>query len=1172
VNDTKYNEAYTLLGNTFCLSDTSTFNNNDVNDSYYLQPSLHPYQVAHVLNHQSEIASQHAFQVGLPSELVDSLLKYSEEWGLVDLLRGYTANPSPLGHHHNDNDSDKFVMIENREWCTHHFDKGEHSISPANEATYESILSALSNGGLLSSLLISIGEALNLNALAVYRLSFHGTSYVESSNEVKVATQTHGYKLMIPLLLESSDAELFITSDSGYRGSYRYTVNQGLLLGDAVKYGMRECDYRIIDNPRHGGLLIDGKKSGMRFVATLYIADLNEGNVGSIVDESLTETSFPLASEEWLMSQAGRHWRRDMEVVGGGRKAFRFRDELEDCQDRKKRGFCTTDEFGTRRKCLKTCGVYIEEGPVSVEKLNGEDSVQVCTQNRTGQENCKAYTDMDVPGQFVTPQLQPGDMFPIIWRETNKIATQYAFQIGFPPELITSLQNYCDRLGITDLFRDLVGDNPIAPEDEHTGRFVELNDGNRWYAQRPAKKWTSNMHWVSPADEKTHEEYLKVLAEGNFDLVLDAIGTYLGLEGLVAYHLTFIGVSHSEKGYIHHDSTDTGASVYNVIIPLILEDDSSPELVMMDDEEVTKAGALKYKIGMGALMGDDAMHGTEACDYRATKGMRMAATVYIADVNYNNAPDITSQTLTQIFPLPDARWLLTQAGRHWGDSNNHSLASDQGRKQFIFRDASMDCAEHVANGMCESGRTTNDAKINREKCLKSCNIYDDSLNDEMNVDDDTVDSLGFFFDSIGDDPSCVDENEDCATLAGQGSCMTDPSMMQQHGCRFSCLYCMTSESRNVLSLGEEQAYQEDEREADDLPSEEEINAVLVESERYFANEVLVFDEYKHVRLSCRNYYRECALWAAEGECYREAENYGWMQKNCPAACQDCLGVDPNTRCPVDYESNVFGPGDINRMFERWLEEAGQDVSSFSASNLPKGGQHPNGNLIVIASPYQDMMPLLNEEDKQFAHEFTPVPWVVAIENFLSDEECERLIELGADKYIRSTEYGANMGVDGTFGFVQSEGRTSTNTWCQNECRDDPMTKAVIERMVNMTGIPYDNYEDLQLVRYENGQFYQKHHDFADGHVDTQYGPRLLTFFLYLNDVEDGSGGTLFDDLKFAAQPKRGMALVWPSVVNDNPEEKDDWTWHEALPVNKGVKYGANAWIHLRDYQNVPDYC
>jgi prolyl 4-hydroxylase len=638
---------------------------------------------------------------------------------------------------------------------------------------------------------------------------------------------------------------------------------------------------------------------------------------------------------------------------------------------------------------------------------------------------------------------------------------------------------------------------------------------------------------------------------------LDAIGRYLGLKGLVAYHLTFIGVSYSEKGYIHHDSTNTGASVYNVIIPLILEEGSGPELAMEVDDG-SRAGSLKYKIGMGALMGDDAMHGTEACDYREKKGMRLAATVYIADINRENARDIASQTLTQIYPLPDTTWLLSQAGRHWGDENDNSLKHDKGRKQFLFHDRVMNCQELVEKGMCETAGPTEESKRTREKCMKTCRVYDETLNAKSHTEELEGGSskLDVFFGELGDDPSCVDVSPDCPHLASLGTCMSDPTAMKQQGCHWSCMYCLTPDTAEIFDLGEEQIFEEEGRDPNALPSEEEISAVIADTEEYVINEVLVFDEYEHVRGFCTNNLRECSLWAAEGECDK---NYGWMRKNCPAACQDCLMADPNKRCPVDYESSVFHSGGIGGMFERWLEEAGEDVAAFSQDNLPRGGTHPLGKLTVLTSPYHDMMPLLNDEDKQIAHEFSPLPWVVQIDDFLSEEECQRLIELGADKNERSMEDARTSFAIDEQNDVVSDRRTSTNTWCQDECRDNPIVQHVMERMVNMTGIPDGNMEHLQLVRYKSGQYYREHHDFSPAHTGTQYGPRILTFFLYLNDDGLEGGGTSFSGLDLVVQPKRGSALVWPSVTNENPEERDEWTYHEALPVITGEKYGANAW-------------
>lgn len=71
------------------------------------------------------------------------------------------------------------------------------------------------------------------------------------------------------------------------------------------------------------------------------------------------------------------------------------------------------------------------------------------------------------------------------------------------------------------------------------------------------------------------------------------------------------------------------------------------------------------------------------------------------------------------------------------------------------------------------------------------------------------------------------------------------------------------------------------------------------------------------------------------------------------------------------------------------------------------------------------------------------------------------------------------------------------------------------------------------------------------------GVRILTLFIYLNDVEEG-GGTHFPLLGITVQPKKGNAVLWPSVRDEAPESKDARTDHEALPVKKGIKYGSNA--------------
>mmetsp|Transcript_1794 Transcript_1794/g.3760 ORF Transcript_1794/g.3760 Transcript_1794/m.3760 type:complete len:114 (-) Transcript_1794:133-474(-) len=100
------------------------------------------------------------------------------------------------------------------------------------------------------------------------------------------------------------------------------------------------------------------------------------------------------------------------------------------------------------------------------------------------------------------------------------------------------------------------------------------------------------------------------------------------------------------------------------------------------------------------------------------------------------------------------------------------------------------------------------------------------------------------------------------------------------------------------------------------------------------------------------------------------------------------------------------------------------------------------------------------------------------------------------------------------------------------------------------------------------------------------GPRILTMFIYLSDVASG-GETYFPRLNCSQEsaasvaaaagegapkcsglrvsPKKGAALLWPSVLSQDPTAQDGRTNHEALPVVEGVKLAANAWIHQYDF-------
>jgi hypothetical protein len=239
----------------------------------------------------------------------------------------------------------------------------------------------------------------------------------------------------------------------------------------------------------------------------------------------------------------------------------------------------------------------------------------------------------------------------------------------------------------------------------------------------------------------------------------------------------------------------------------------------------------------------------------------------------------------------------------------------------------------------------------------------------------------------------------------------------------------------------------------------------------------------------------------------------------------------------------------------------------------------------------------------YLHEGDGGPWVLLIDDFLTEEETTRLVELGRKEgYTKSSIRDDNIDEDDLdeddlgeddldeddlgeddYGFYDDDDdnesekeaetettRSSSTAWCQSStCKNDEVYKDVVNRVHELVGMGPSLTEDLQLLHYDVGELYGNHHDYyhlPDAAKWRQDGGRILTFFLYLNDVE-GGGETDFPRLNLTVTPKRGRVVLWPSVLDRNPLKLDWRTEHAALEVTNGVKYGANLWFHQKPYRS-----
>mmetsp|Transcript_14262 Transcript_14262/g.30238 ORF Transcript_14262/g.30238 Transcript_14262/m.30238 type:complete len:579 (-) Transcript_14262:193-1929(-) len=436
-------------------------------------------------------------------------------------------------------------------------------------------------------------------------------------------------------------------------------------------------------------------------------------------------------------------------------------------------------------------------------------------------------------------------------------------------------------------------------------------------------------------------------------------------------------------------------------------------------------------------------------------------------------------------------------------------------------DDEPNCSFWASNGDCESlpGYMTH-------HCAASCNSCDALSAAAWNKE--------FAEKGTNTDP-CKDDHHECVTWAGMSECDANPNYMLKY-CRRACMVCC--EGTNQFGIGQRIPF----------PSHPEYASTknLIDKSIEFMSTVWTDTKYKRVRHKCRNQHEDCTFWAAQGEC--EA-NPNYMKLNCAPACMTCDMLDIRNRCPMGEDNEcIWKPGDLNKLFENIVDD------------VDGTGEYLRYNAKAFSRPKA------RKDGSEVAGVERDGPWIVLLENFVTEEEADRLVAIGMKQgYERSTDVGKEK-PDGSHESMVSDSRTSHNTWCQEEsCYKDPLVAPVIERIANVTKTEEKNSEYLQLLQYEPGQYYKQHHDYIEHHYDMPCGVRILTLFIYLNDVEEG-GGTHFPLYDVTVQPKKGNAVLWPSVVDHDPERKDHRTDHEALPVIKGVKYGANAWIHSRDFK------
>lgn len=261
---------------------------------------------------------------------------------------------------------------------------------------------------------------------------------------------------------------------------------------------------------------------------------------------------------------------------------------------------------------------------------------------------------------------------------------------------------------------------------------------------------------------------------------------------------------------------------------------------------------------------------------------------------------------------------------------------------------------------------------------------------------------------------------------------------------------------------------------------------------------------------------------------------------------------------------------LDNAWQEWLQtniNNGVPINVIANTLLSHGFRGAAYALLATASNKQ--MPYIPLESNQIALDDKTCqvifachsPFVVVIDNFLTQDECQGLIDFADNKFI-----DAQVVDDATGNFVQHQARTSMNaSFARGET---PLIQSIEQRIANLINWEVDKGEPIQVLRYQNGGEYKAHYDWFDPNTAGgqknigKAGQRVGTFLMYLSEVEAG-GATRFPSLNFEVRPKAGMALYFADLLPTG--EPDTLSLHSSVPVVTGTKYLATKWLRENPY-------
>lgn len=226
-------------------------------------------------------------------------------------------------------------------------------------------------------------------------------------------------------------------------------------------------------------------------------------------------------------------------------------------------------------------------------------------------------------------------------------------------------------------------------------------------------------------------------------------------------------------------------------------------------------------------------------------------------------------------------------------------------------------------------------------------------------------------------------------------------------------------------------------------------------------------------------------------------------------------------------------------------------------------------IIAMKYPFYAFISFFLNMAPSFAYHYqclSHAPRVGIYHGLISQEEARHLIDLAQSRMSPSTV----VDLEGS-GSMHSPARTSCSAFLEKS--QDPIIKAIEDRVAGILACNTNQIESLQVVRYQFGQEYKPHHDyFGEEQLQAQgNNQRKHTFLIYLNALPLEAGGyTVFPQLFMACLPSLGAALYFENM-NDEGQVQEK-TLHAGAPVlGQGIeKWACNVWVREGEWQSLID--